>query len=889
MISRAHMRRQLRAKGGITDVVQRTNYLFGGIKDRIRKLIPNEIADVAVKAAPFVAPFNPAAGALMRGIGRFDQRGSISDALKQGVATFGFGKGVGILGGAQSDPGLLGRQRFSKEGFQEGPIGRLFDRQAVQTTKDAGSNIAEQMSEVSIPTDNKIIGTTKSLLKKLPKGVAAQLAAGGITAGASLLASYFQGDFREQEPGETMEEYLAARKVAVGKQMRTYMDNYYASDPEYSALDDAGRDMFVARYNVKDGGRIQYQTGGISSANTLAQNIARNRAAQQQFSEFIAPAQQATRAAILAATPKSLTGPTTKLYSGTTSATPFGGSKFFATPDLATAKTYATSNPITRGSPFAGPVTGKILQAEVPTSQAQNLLKKGFSGTREVVLDPQAAKTLFETGQGALKGSSSLATRAAVAGTKALPVVGGALTLEDAASRLNQGDYVGAGLGAAAAIPGIGLPALGAQVVYDVAKNNPTIQKIGTSIGEGIYDLFNPSTAMATEADKERQAEIEALDFENNPQNYQSNPDESGYKSLLSRLGQKDIDILVPGESFEDSQARQKQQAMNTRQKINQEFQDYLDKQGYQKYLSDREIYQSAPAIMERENKLKEELNRLAALDTDVAEDFGFANILNDPNYRKEMTGYTVDRERGQTPVYRNLSPEALQEKLSSSLENVFNQYGVFNNQFRKDPLTSGQYSTLRNQLEDLKKYGNVDPKYSERIDYIMPESFSNIEDIRRRLDPNRARFNTRDPSKRFDYGDVEFKQGSGLTLPSEFYKDILDRSQGLPSQFQGYGKNLLKQLQAMKSGGRVGLMGGAMPTGIMRSNQAGVMERDYRDKGGFVPVGIKEKADDVPAMLSKNEFVMTANAVRGAGNGSIEKGAQKMYDTMKNLERRVV
>jgi len=41
--------------------------------------------------------------------------------------------------------------------------------------------------------------------------------------------------------------------------------------------------------------------------------------------------------------------------------------------------------------------------------------------------------------------------------------------------------------------------------------------------------------------------------------------------------------------------------------------------------------------------------------------------------------------------------------------------------------------------------------------------------------------------------------------------------------------------------------------------------------------------------MLSKNEFVMTADAVRGAGNGSIEKGAQKMYDTMKNLERRVV
>ena len=88
--------------------------------------------------------------------------------------------------------------------------------------------------------------------------------------------------------------------------------------------------------------------------------------------------------------------------------------------------------------------------------------------------------------------------------------------------------------------------------------------------------------------------------------------------------------------------------------------------------------------------------------------------------------------------------------------------------------------------------------------------------------------------------------------------------------------------------GGRVGLMGGAMPTGVMRANKAGTVERDYRETGGFVPVGIKEKADDVPAMLSKNEFVMTADAVRGMGGGSIEKGAQRLYDQMKTAEKRV-
>ena len=61
--------------------------------------------------------------------------------------------------------------------------------------------------------------------------------------------------------------------------------------------------------------------------------------------------------------------------------------------------------------------------------------------------------------------------------------------------------------------------------------------------------------------------------------------------------------------------------------------------------------------------------------------------------------------------------------------------------------------------------------------------------------------------------------------------------------------------------------------------------EMDLRDNGGFVPIGRMEKADDVPARLSKNEFVFTADAVRNAGDGDIDKGAEVMYNMMKNLE----
>jgi hypothetical protein len=75
-------------------------------------------------------------------------------------------------------------------------------------------------------------------------------------------------------------------------------------------------------------------------------------------------------------------------------------------------------------------------------------------------------------------------------------------------------------------------------------------------------------------------------------------------------------------------------------------------------------------------------------------------------------------------------------------------------------------------------------------------------------------------------------------------------------------------------------------------ANEGGLMnlggnEMDLRG-GGFVPIGVKEKADDVPARLSKNEFVFTADAVRAAGGGDVDTGADLMYKTMKNLESRV-
>jgi hypothetical protein len=109
--------------------------------------------------------------------------------------------------------------------------------------------------------------------------------------------------------------------------------------------------------------------------------------------------------------------------------------------------------------------------------------------------------------------------------------------------------------------------------------------------------------------------------------------------------------------------------------------------------------------------------------------------------------------------------------------------------------------------------------------------------------------------------------------------------------------EDLLKKIMGegyenKKDGGIMGVrnkyaMGSEVP---IRENQAGIKEMDFRETGGFVPpIGVKERADDIPAMLSNNEFVFTADAVRAAGGGSVNKGAQRMYNMMKSLEGKVV
>jgi len=144
----------------------------------------------------------------------------------------------------------------------------------------------------------------------------------------------------------------------------------------------------------------------------------------------------------------------------------------------------------------------------------------------------------------------------------------------------------------------------------------------------------------------------------------------------------------------------------------------------------------------------------------------------------------------------------------------------------------------------------------------------------------------------REEYEDLKRRAGEGEGIASIDVKNLGDLQESLGGIMSGYqmatGQSLVPQPARIPTGIVPGF--GNMPR--VGKAEGGMMdlgnkEMDVRD-GGFIPIGAKEKADDVPARLSKNEFVMTADAVRGAGNGSVERGAKRMYDLMNKLETKV-
>jgi hypothetical protein len=170
------------------------------------------------------------------------------------------------------------------------------------------------------------------------------------------------------------------------------------------------------------------------------------------------------------------------------------------------------------------------------------------------------------------------------------------------------------------------------------------------------------------------------------------------------------------------------------------------------------------------------------------------------------------------------------------------------------------------------KDYGDLNEEETEEVDIIIEmELGKNQAAPERTMAASGGRIGLKKGGDIMKAVERGISADQALDMYNEFKK--IKEKYGYEMSFDNYLDG-----EMFARGGRVGKNEG----GLMN---LGGREMDLRG-GGFVPMGRAERADDVPARLSKNEFVMTADAVRAAGGGSVKKGADLMYDQMKQLER---
>ncbi len=200
--------------------------------------------------------------------------------------------------------------------------------------------------------------------------------------------------------------------------------------------------------------------------------------------------------------------------------------------------------------------------------------------------------------------------------------------------------------------------------------------------------------------------------------------------------------------------------------------------------------------------------------------------------------------------------------------------------------------------LEEIKEKDPKDYNFMELIDTDAEDEYyiKRAEELDRKYNPQNYTQVLPKEKPMDQYMLNEIMGDKGMNTLSEDTRDMAMKMYAEKAfkkgQISEAEYNEIMGIEKKANGGIMGVrnkyaMGSEVP---IRENQAGVNEMDFRETGGFVPpIGVKEKADDIPAMLSNNEFVFTADAVRAAGGGSVNKGAQRMYNMMKSLEGKVV
>ena len=771
------MNRQLQADGGIMQVAPREKFGLGSkLKKFVRKIIPNEVADIAVKAAPFVAPFNPAVAAAMAGLGTFDQTGSIGDSLKGGALTYGLGQGARYLGGAgfQGNPfsadggafrgGLEGLKGGftsplgNQTGFKLGqPIGEV---QGVASEPLKVSTFADDVTQEMLPGQIQIIDKTAvakepGFLKNLFDGVSNQdygKVAQTIGDGAKKFGkAMFTNKDGSIDKAAVMGAIAFAGSYAEARALaaETGLDDDLTEEEYNEALKDEKKEEYAGYLTnffggVKDGGRIGFESGANEMIKT------------QLLEEIMPNTDTTTEDYVIIMTED--------------------GPRMFLKSELPSESMMMDTTTSVFGNAGQGRRIPEELRADggrIGFSEGSDLMTLNVKKMWEAEGEDDPLGTIVKMGMTFRAPIIDLVKIIGVSASTAAGLVADAVKLGyDVTEPIRDvvGDVAGG--------------------IYDVGKDLVKGSKTDTRFIQPMYYLerFGPEKNLTDE--------------------------ETQLKMMSNSVGRDDpkkrreLENIVFG--FDDA--------------------------GMSQRPEDKELSELI--------KFKEKYN--------FADGGRIGFKKGSPEELSEIGIMSIDVEAGDDDDMEDMNMAA----------------GISFNRAEKSYL-----------FKKLGGGGGSSRSYTMPMLYRIlsnPSAYPNDARVLKELTIGLG-------LGRKDGGRIGYKNGSkGANRVSELLI-LRDEKVGKGEDVSDIEAEIFQLTgKTFRSVGGIS----DIPTGKIRKNNAGVVERDYRDEGGFVPVGIKERADDVPAMLSKNEFVMTADAVRGIGNGSVEEGSKKLYNTMKKAEQ---
>jgi len=830
-ISRSLMNRQLQANGGIMQVAPREKFGLGSsLKKFVRKIIPNEVAEVAVKAAPFVAPFNPAVAAAMSGLGSFDQTGSIGDSLKSGALTYGLGQGARYLGGAgfQGNPFAAdgGAFRGGLEGFKSGfssPLGNQTGfklGKPVEAVEGVGIDtsvplkkpdiLAEQMSEVSLS----------------PNNLAEQMSEVSLSPSGSVVSTVVDKSIvTKNDPGFLKNLFDGVSNQDYGKIAKT--------------IGDGAKKFGKAMFTNKDGSIDKAAVmGAIAFAGSYAE--ARALAAETGLDDDLT--EEEYNEALREEKKEEYAGYLTNFFGGNKDGGrigfKFGTNKILGLP----AEEFKLEG-------NQGDQLDLALQMLLRDNKDNELLKYALDTAEE------RGTSKLQVLMDLMKNQKVLDAIAKEDGIMASDLI----SVKDLARKegsMKDGGRIGFKFGTKPKQAEIGIMSIDVEAGDDDDTEDMNMAAgINFSRQEKSY-LFK---RLGGSGGADRSYTMPNLyRILNNPGRY---PEDAAILKEIAIMGLGENRADGGRIGFNDGSSTGNFGADRYASELVEAYESLLNKGDL--FLTDVEQELLEKGEYPSPDKMKEFITRYENLEKEYEQgENKFDNInLQDSLFDKDALKYYNKKIKD----------------LENREERLMDKEDKLNEVMYTDLDVSGILRTPEFQ-EWYSLWKVKDPKAD---DLPNAEYFENMMFDTKRLRPDFMKTKY-DSEMKAKGGRIGYKGGANRVSELLILRDGIlakdanaDVSDIEAEIFQLTGK-------VFKSIGGIG----DIPTGKLRQNSAGVIERDYRDEGGFVPVGVKERADDVPAMLSKNEFVMTADAVRGIGGGDVEKGSKKLYNTMKQAEK---